>query len=157
MVCALLGRSEDYRLLVALQPAYFCSWLAMAGATIKEIQELAGHKTITMSARYAHLSPDHKLSVIDRIAARATEQPLDQRQERPPARYSHSLRMTLNQLNSIVLLVPGGGSDCRFVVNLNKLMKILNARNYQNAGNAVLEYSTSTRDSLWIFSAPARS
>lgn len=51
----------------------FCSWLAMAGATIKEIQELAGHKTITMSARYAHLSPDHKLSVIDRIAATATE------------------------------------------------------------------------------------
>ncbi|MGO9336141.1 MAG: site-specific integrase [Terracidiphilus sp.] len=36
----------------------FCSWLAMAGATIKEIQELAGHKTITMSARYAHLSAE---------------------------------------------------------------------------------------------------
>ena len=50
----------------------FCSWLAMAGATIKEIQELAGHKTITMSARYAHLSADHKLSVIDRIAATGT-------------------------------------------------------------------------------------
>jgi integrase len=47
----------------------FCSWLAMAGATIKEIQELAGHKTISMSARYAHLSPDHKLSVIDRISS----------------------------------------------------------------------------------------
>ena len=46
----------------------FCSWLAMEGATIKEIQELAGHKTIAMSARYAHLSPDHKLSVIERIA-----------------------------------------------------------------------------------------
>jgi hypothetical protein len=45
----------------------------MAGATIKEIQELAGHKTITMSARYAHLSPDHKLSVLDRITAIATE------------------------------------------------------------------------------------
>jgi site-specific recombinase XerC len=45
----------------------------MAGATIKEIQEVAGHKTITMSARYAHLSPDHKLSVIDRIAAAATK------------------------------------------------------------------------------------
>lgn len=44
----------------------------MAGATIKEIQELAGHKTITTSARYAHLSPDHKLSVIDRIASTAT-------------------------------------------------------------------------------------
>jgi hypothetical protein len=45
----------------------------MAGATIKEIQELAGHKTITMSARYAHLSPDHKLSVLDRITGTATE------------------------------------------------------------------------------------
>lgn len=33
----------------------FCSWLAMAGASIKEIQEAAGHKTITMSARYSHL------------------------------------------------------------------------------------------------------
>jgi integrase len=46
----------------------FCSWLAMEGASIKEIQELAGHKTITISARYAHLSPDHKLSVLDRLS-----------------------------------------------------------------------------------------
>ena len=46
----------------------FCSWLAMAGASIKEIQELAGHKTITMAACYSHLSPEHRLSVIDRIA-----------------------------------------------------------------------------------------
>lgn len=47
----------------------FCSWLAMAGATIKEIQEAAGHKTITMSARHSHLSPAHKLSVVERIAS----------------------------------------------------------------------------------------
>jgi hypothetical protein len=43
----------------------------MAGATIKEIQEFAGHKTITMSARYSHLSPEHRLSVIDRVATAA--------------------------------------------------------------------------------------
>lgn len=49
----------------------FCSWLAMAGASIKEIQELAGHKTVTMSARYSHLSPGHRLSVIDRISSKA--------------------------------------------------------------------------------------
>jgi integrase len=49
----------------------FCSWLAMAGASIKEIQELAGHKTITMSARYSHLSPEHRLSVIDRISTQS--------------------------------------------------------------------------------------
>ena len=47
----------------------FCSWLAMAGASIKEIQEAAGHKSITMSARYSHLSPEHKLSVVERIAS----------------------------------------------------------------------------------------
>jgi site-specific recombinase XerD len=45
------------------------SRLAMAGASIKEIQELAGHKTITMSARYSHLSPEHRLSVIDKISS----------------------------------------------------------------------------------------
>jgi integrase len=49
----------------------FCSWLAMAGASIKEIQEAAGHKTITMSARYSHLSPEHKQSVVERIARTA--------------------------------------------------------------------------------------
>ena len=49
----------------------FCSWLAMAGATIKEIQEAAGHKTITTSARYSHLSPAHRLSVVERIAGAA--------------------------------------------------------------------------------------
>ena len=47
----------------------FCSFLAMAGASIKEIQELARHKIITMSARCSHLSPEHRLSVIDRIAS----------------------------------------------------------------------------------------
>ena len=47
----------------------FCSWLTMAGASIKEIQEAAGHKSITMSARYSHLSPEHKLSVVERIAS----------------------------------------------------------------------------------------
>jgi integrase len=53
----------------------FCSWLAMAGATIKEIQVAAGLKTITMAARYAHLSPEHSLSVVDRISSAAPAKP----------------------------------------------------------------------------------
>jgi integrase len=44
------------------------SWLAMAGASMKEIQTALGHKTITQASRYSHLSPQHTLSVIDRIA-----------------------------------------------------------------------------------------
>ncbi len=55
----------------------FCSWLAMAGATIKEIQEAAGHKTIAMSARYAHLSPVHTLSVVERISSGSMPTPTD--------------------------------------------------------------------------------
>ncbi len=47
----------------------FGSWLAMAGATIKEIQEAGGWKTIQMAARYAHLSPSHTGSVVDRITS----------------------------------------------------------------------------------------
>jgi integrase len=46
----------------------FCSWLAMAGATSKDIQEAAGHKTIAMAARYSHLSPSHRLSIVERIS-----------------------------------------------------------------------------------------
>jgi integrase len=45
----------------------FCSWLAMAGVSIKEIQVLAGHKTITMAARYAHLSPEATASASERL------------------------------------------------------------------------------------------
>ena len=46
----------------------FCSWLAMAGATTRELLEAAGHKTMSQVARYAHLSPQHTQSVVDRIA-----------------------------------------------------------------------------------------
>ena len=50
----------------------FCSRLAQAGVSLKVIQEAAGHKTIQVSARYAHM--DHTtlqnaMSVLNRNAA----------------------------------------------------------------------------------------
>jgi integrase len=45
----------------------FCSWLAKAGVPIKTIQELAGHKRIEMSARYAHLSPETTATASERL------------------------------------------------------------------------------------------
>jgi integrase len=45
----------------------FASRLVMAGVGLKTVQELMGHKTIAMTARYAHLSPDHKLSALEKL------------------------------------------------------------------------------------------
>jgi integrase len=45
----------------------FASRLVMAGVGLKEVQELMGHKTITMTARYAHLAPAHKLHALEKL------------------------------------------------------------------------------------------
>jgi integrase len=42
----------------------FCSRLAQAGVPLKTIQELAGHKTIQMTARYAHMDQRHLESAV---------------------------------------------------------------------------------------------
>lgn len=45
----------------------FCSWMVMAGVPLKVVQEIAGHKTIAMTARYAHLAPEFKASEVERM------------------------------------------------------------------------------------------
>lgn len=43
----------------------FASWLAIQGTPIYTIAKLMGHKSIAMSERYAHLSPDYKKIAIN--------------------------------------------------------------------------------------------
>jgi len=43
----------------------------MAGVDLKTIQELLGHKTIDMTLRYAHLSPNHKRAAVEVLCNRA--------------------------------------------------------------------------------------
>lgn len=43
------------------------SYLAMNGATLAEISEILGHKTLDMVKRYAHLSEAHTSSVVERM------------------------------------------------------------------------------------------
>lgn len=43
------------------------SYLAMNGASLAEIAEVLGHKTLQMVKRYAHLSEQHVLNVVERM------------------------------------------------------------------------------------------
>ena len=47
----------------------FASWLAIQGTPLYTIAKLMGHKSIAMSERYAHLSPDHKKEAVKNLEA----------------------------------------------------------------------------------------
>ncbi len=46
------------------------SYLAMSGATLSEIAEILGHKTLAMVKRYAHLTEQHTSGVVARMNRR---------------------------------------------------------------------------------------
>jgi len=48
----------------------FASELAMSGATLAEIAEAMGHKTLAMVKRYSHLTEGHISKVVERMTAR---------------------------------------------------------------------------------------
>jgi site-specific recombinase XerD len=45
----------------------FASRLVMAGIPLRTVQELMGHKTIMMTARYAHLAPEHLARAVESL------------------------------------------------------------------------------------------
>ena len=50
----------------------FASRLVMAGVDLRTVQELMGHKSITMTVRYAHLSPEHRVAALEKLCPSAT-------------------------------------------------------------------------------------
>ena len=48
----------------------FASHLAMSGADLTTLKGLLGHKTISMTLRYAHLAPSHKMNAIHLLDVR---------------------------------------------------------------------------------------
>jgi integrase len=52
----------------------FCSHLAMRGATLIAIKELAGHRSIRTTMRYMHLSPSHKEKAIELLDQARSEE-----------------------------------------------------------------------------------
>lgn len=49
------------------------SHLAMRGRPLKEIQEILGHKSFSMTLRYAHLSPRHLRTAVESLAGLTAE------------------------------------------------------------------------------------
>jgi site-specific recombinase XerD len=50
----------------------------MAGVDITTVKELLGHKTLTMTLRYAHLAPSHMVNAVDSLDKRLTGAPTAQ-------------------------------------------------------------------------------
>ena len=57
----------------------FASHFLMRGGTLKELQEILRHKSLTMTMRYAHLSQEHKKKAINLLngLTAPTEKPAD--------------------------------------------------------------------------------
>ena len=47
----------------------FASWAVQRGASLQEVKDLLGHKSLAMTLRYGHLAPEHLRNAVARLDA----------------------------------------------------------------------------------------
>jgi integrase len=60
----------------------FASQVLLRGGDLKDIQELLGHKTMTMTLRYAHLTQEHKRKAINLLNGLTAGKPVEKRPQK---------------------------------------------------------------------------
>jgi site-specific recombinase XerD len=61
----------------------FASRLRMKGAPLEDIADLLGHKSLTMTRRYAHLGPNKLHAVVSLLGATATTSATSENEVKP--------------------------------------------------------------------------